>query len=135
MIFAIPLMIVPLAVYNAVAFGLPGFDWDAVVIGVPMVSGAVWEMTAGDLFISFAVFVLFLEVLKATRTASGTIVDHILSTMVLIGALIEFLLVGLAATSTFFVFLMIVLVDVIAGFSITIRQARRDFTVGPGGQL
>jgi hypothetical protein len=37
-----------------------------------------------------------------------------------------------AATSIFFVIMLVTLVDVIAGFSVTIRAARRDYTVaGP----
>jgi hypothetical protein len=41
--------------------------------------------------------------------------------------LIEFLVVRQAATSEFFFILVVTLIDVIAGFSITIRAARRDF--------
>ena len=128
----IPLMLVPLVVYNAIAFAFSDFSWDAPILSLPMISGATWQMTAGDLFVAFAVIVLFIEMLKATRTGSGAIVDHILSTLVLIVCIVEFLVVPKAATSTFFLLLLVVLVDVIAGFSITIRSARRDFSVGPG---
>ena len=128
----VPLMLVPLIVYNAIAFALSDFSWDAPVLSLPMISGATWQMTGGDLFVAFAVIVLFIEMLKATRTGSGAIIDHILSTLVLIVCIVEFLVVPRAATSTFFLLLLVVLVDVIAGFSITIRSARRDFSVGPG---
>lgn len=128
----IPLMLVPLIVYNAIAFAFSDFSWDVPFLSLPMISGAIWQMTAGDLFVAFAVVVLFIEMLKATRTGSGAIVDHILSTLVLIVCIVEFLVVPQAATSTFFLLLLVVLVDVIAGFSITIRSARRDFSVGPG---
>ena len=39
----------------------------------------------------------------------------------------EFLVVPAAATSEFFFILFVTLIDVVAGFSITIRGARRDF--------
>jgi hypothetical protein len=47
--------------------------------------------------------------------------------------LIEFLVVRQAATSEFFFILIVTLIDVIAGFSITIRGARRDFGFGGAG--
>jgi hypothetical protein len=43
--------------------------------------------------------------------------------------LIEFLLVRQAGTSAFFILLMISLVDVIAGFIVTLRTAQRDMTI------
>ena len=43
--------------------------------------------------------------------------------------LIEFLLVRQAGTSTFFLLMMISIVDVIAGFIVTLRTAQRDITV------
>jgi hypothetical protein len=55
--------------------------------------------------------------------------DHILSMLVFIAALVEFLLVAQAATSTFVIIMLICLVDVVAGFSITIRTAQRDWQV------
>ena len=56
--------------------------------------------------------------------------EHILSTLVFVVCIVEFLLVDKAATSTFFLMTVISFVDVVAGFSITIRAARRDFSVG-----
>ncbi|MCG8561936.1 MAG: hypothetical protein MI824_19235, partial [Hyphomicrobiales bacterium] len=57
---------------------------------------------------------------------------HALSTVVFIICIIEFLVVPEAATSLFFFITIIALIDVIAGFSVTIRAARRDFAMGPG---
>jgi len=44
--------------------------------------------------------------------------------------LIWFLVVPAAATSLFFLITIISLIDVVAGFSVTIRAARRDYSVG-----
>ena len=49
--------------------------------------------------------------------------------MVLIAYLVEFLLVAQAATPTFFILMMITLVDVVAGYSVSIRNASRDLTI------
>ena len=43
--------------------------------------------------------------------------------------LVEFLLVQQAATSTFFLLLVISFVDVIGGFIVTLRTAQRDITI------
>lgn len=125
MLLSLPLMIVPLALYNALAFGA-AVDWAGTAVSVGMVSGNGFVLTNGDLLVVLALVLLFAEVLKATRTGAGSILDHLLSTAVFIAALVEFLLVGLAATATFFLLTVIALIDVAAGFSITIRAARRD---------
>ena len=67
--------------------------------------------------------------LKSTRMSTRTIIDHMLSTVLFIAMLVEFLLVKQAASSTFFLLLVISFVDVIGGFTITIRTAQRDISV------
>ena len=136
MLLNVPLMIVPFIVFNVVAIGLIGDGsadpWSSVVVAVPMVSGARWEMNLGDLMITLGLFLLFFEIMKATRIGASSVIDHLLSTFVLIAYLVEFLLVESAAHAVFFLLMMIALVDVIAGFSISIRAAARDVTIGDG---
>jgi len=127
---ALPLLLLPLIAYNALAFAV-ATDWQASVVQIEMVRGAVFVLTEGGALILAALLLLFLEILKATRTGTGSIVDHLLSTLVFIVALVEFLLVDAAATETFFLFTVISLIDVVAGYSITIRAARRDVAVDP----
>ena len=52
-----------------------------------------------------------------------------LSMLLFVVMLIEFLLLPQAATSTFFLLMMISLVDVLGGFTITARAARRDVAI------
>jgi hypothetical protein len=132
--YGVPLMILPLIGYNVLEFLFGGVDWQAPFFSLTMSSGATWTATSSDIFLLVTLFFLFIEILKSTHTGAGSIVDHILSTIVFIGCVIEFLLVPQAATSTFFMMTAIAFVDVVAGFSITIRGARRDFTVGPTQQ-
>jgi hypothetical protein len=137
MLVNFPLLIVPFIVYNLFAFtggGFP-FDWGQDAFVLTMVSGATWAMTYSDLMLTGALALLFIEVLKATRTGASSIIDHLLSTGVFIAYLVEFLLVSQAATSTFFILMAMALFDVLAGFSVTISAARRDFGVGPSAQL
>ena len=124
-----PLLLVPFAVYNIVAFLMPGVAWAGVITTVHLVSGADWNMSAGDLLITFAALLLFGEVLKATRIGVRTVVDHGLSLILFLGMLVEFLLVPQAATSTFFLLLVLSFIDVFGGFAVTLRTAQRDLTV------
>ncbi len=134
MILSLPWIALSLAAYNVIVF-VTGTPFEATIWQVPMLSGAVWNFTLGDLVVAGTLFLLFIEILKATRTGGNSLVDHAMSTIVFIICLIEFLALPQAATSLFFFITLIALIDVIAGFSVTIRAARRDFAVGPGGHL
>lgn len=140
MLVNFPLLIVPVIVYNVMAFSGAGLAdpqalWAQPVVGIDMVSGINWTLTMGDMILIAALALLFIEVLKATRTGNSSIIDHMLSTAVFVGCLVEFLLVAQAATSTFFLLMAMALFDVIAGFSVSIRAARRDFGIGPDANL
>jgi hypothetical protein len=54
------------------------------------------------------------------------IVNHALSMLLFIVCLVEFLLFSAFATSTFFLVTLMVLLDVLAGFIVTIVASRRD---------
>ncbi|HBJ91635.1 MAG TPA: hypothetical protein DDZ43_02040, partial [Hyphomonadaceae bacterium] len=99
---------------------------------LPMVSGAVWTMTGGDLLILLSLVFLFVEILKSTSTGTATIMNHAVSMILFIVCLVEFLLFENFATSIFFILTMTTLLDVLAGVVVTIVSARRDFAVGEG---
>jgi len=137
MISNIPLMAVALIVYNGILFGLGGgaTAWEAEIFSLNMVSGTTWVFDLGDLMLTLGLFLLFLEILKATRIGRMSIIDHLLSTVVLIVFLIEFLLIPGAATSVFFILMLMSLIDVMAGFSVSIRSATRDVSLGDQGNF
>jgi hypothetical protein len=134
MIAAVPLMIVPFILYNLAMLGLMGSGGLPVlqndVIVLSMISGAIWSMSLGDLFIVIALVVLFFEILKATRNGSGSLINHILSMLIFIAFLVEFLLVQDAATQVFFILMTVALIDVVGGFAVSIRSAGRDVSIG-----
>ncbi len=103
------------------------------LLEIPMMSGESWIFTLGDLVLVTAMIALFVEILKATQTRSMAILDHGLSVVVFIICLIEFLAVKGAATSVFFFITLLSLIDVVAGFSVGIRAARRDFNMPGAG--
>lgn len=123
-----PLLIIPLAIYNIIAFLMP-VDWVAPVTRIAMMSGGEWSISFSDLLLASGLLFLFLEIFKATRHGTRAIIDHLLSTLLFIAALVEFLLLARAATSTFALLMTMCLIDVAAGFAVSIRSARRDYTV------
>jgi hypothetical protein len=129
MLVNFPLFLISFALYNMIVFLTPGVSWSDMLASVPMQSGATWVITLGDALIALSLVFLFFEMLKATRTSSRSLFDHILSTVVFIGALVEFLIVPQAGTSVFAILLTMALIDVLAGWSVSMRAARRDLTV------
>jgi hypothetical protein len=132
-VLGFPLLLIPFAIYNMIAFLTPGVSWTAPVTTVHMMSGQDWILTWEDILIAFSIFLLWIEMIKATRMGMRSVMDHILAMILFIGMLVEFLLVPQAATSTFFLLMSIALVDVLAGFIIGMRASRRQIEV-EGGQ-
>jgi len=130
-----PLLLVPFAIYNIIAFLMPGVSWTATLTTVHMMSDADWTMSAGDMLIVLAVVLLFGELMKSTRIGVRSVVDHGLSLILFLAMLVEFILVKQAGTSTFFLLLVISFVDVLGGFAVTLRSAQRDLSVEGVGQL
>jgi hypothetical protein len=124
-----PLLIIPFAIYNMIAFLTPGVNWTDVVASFSLMSGANWSVTTQDIVLTIAVLVLPLEIYKATKVGVRSVLDHILSMSLFIAMLIEFLLVRQAGTSTFFILMMVSVVDVLGGFIITLRTAQRDMMI------
>ena len=102
---------------------------DNVVMNGTLTSGEAWTFTMGDAFIVIGVIALYLELFKATRTGQATIVDHTLSMLVFVAYIIMFITVRYAGSSVFFILGLMALVDVIAGFTITIAASRRDLAM------
>jgi hypothetical protein len=130
-----PLLLIPFAIYNIVAFilQLPPDIWTGQAAVVPMMSGQVWKLTWEDTFLALSIFLLWIEIIKSTRAGNRVIMDHVLAMLLFVAMLVEFLLVKSAGTSTFFLLVVIGLVDVLAGFIIGIRGATRqvEFDNGP----
>lgn len=132
----IPFLIVPLIVYNIFAFAIFGNEsvdpWSEILFQFDMVSGASFELTLGLSLTLVALLLLFLEILKSTRIGIITIWDHMLSTFVFIAYLLEFVLVSEAATGLFFTLTSIALIDLLAGFAVSLRTATRDVSIDSG---
>ncbi|WP_370251214.1 hypothetical protein [Nioella sp.] len=132
MVARIPLLLIPFLLFNLGLSGVLGADdvFIRSLFSVEMMSGGTWTMQWGDLLVLIALLILFVEIMKSTRSGSASIIDHLLSTVVFVAFLVEFLMVAGAATSLFFMLMIIALIDVLAGFSVSIRTAGRDINIG-----
>ncbi len=141
MLIAIPLLFIPVVIYAIVVLsGVVGTGGVAAaeqalhdpLFVIPMVSGSGWNVGTGDLILFLALILLFVELLKSTSSQKVAIVNHALSMILFVFCLVAFLLFRGFATSTFFLILTMVMLDVLAGFIVTIISARKDMDFGPG---
>jgi hypothetical protein len=128
-VLGFPLLLLPFAIYNMIAFLTPGVSWTAPVTTVHMMSGQDWVLTWEDLLIAFSIILLWVEIVKSTRIGMRGVMEHVLAMVLFVGMLVEFLLVQRAGTSTFFLLMMIALVDVLAGFIVSIRSSQRQVEI------
>jgi hypothetical protein len=127
---ALPLILIVVILYNVVVFwgGVEALDKE--LFKLPLPSGVAFPMKISDLLMVVMLVTLFIELLKATWTSTASLLDHGLSMLVFVLCLVEFIVVTRCATSTFFFITIATLIDVIAGYTIGIRVARRDLSIG-----
>ena len=125
MLTSIPLFTFIVIGYNIMIFSFPA-TLDSSIFLVHLPSGAEWFFSVSDLILTLSLIFLYLEVFKSTRTNTSSIVNHSLSLVVFVVCLIEFIVFKPLANSTFFLIMLMTLIDVIAGFTVTISSARRD---------
>jgi hypothetical protein len=121
-----PLLLVPFAIYNIVAFLMPGVSWTGTLATVHMKSGHEWSLSGGDLLIVLTLLLLFIEMAKVVRHGRRSIVDHGLAFIVFGGMLAEFVLVAQAASAVFFLLVVMGFFDVVGGFALRVRTPRRE---------
>jgi len=135
MFAALPLLVLPVLFYNILVAatldsGLQSRVADTRMgqhlFTLPMTSGGEWAVTYGDLIVFVSLVILFIELLKSTTSRRVAIINHSLSMLLFIVCLVEFLLFRSCATSAFFLLMSMVLLDVLAGFIVTIVASRRD---------
>jgi len=141
MLIALPLLVIPVVIYAIVILtGVVGTGGVAAaeqalrdpIFTIPMVSGSGWNIGSGDLILFLSLILLFFELLKSTSSQKVAIVNHALSMILFVACLVAFLLLKGFATSTFFLILTMIMLDVLAGFIVTIISARKDLEFGAG---
>lgn len=127
-----PLFAILLVVYNILMFtGIT--ETNPVLATMPLVVRAEgMAIHLSDILVGVGMIFFLFEMIKASRYSSSTIVDHMLSMAVFVVFLIELLVVPGAGTSIFLLLTLMSLLDVVAGFTVSISTARRDIAFGPG---
>ena len=133
----IPLLVLPLILYNFVVMtGLAGAEPDVWMIqpifSVNMFSGDAWGVSFSDVFMGLSLLLLFVEIVKATRTDAMSILNHGLSMLLCMVCIVQFIALQGFSNSVFFLLTMMSVLDVVAGFTITIVAAKRDFGASGG---
>ncbi len=131
---AMPLLALPALAYNLFALTLPGGIFAKTAsqrLAEPLFrfntsAGVVWPVTLSDLLLATALVVLFIELLKSTTSRRIAIINHSLSMLLFVALLVELLLAPAFASSTFFLITLMVMLDVLAGFIVTIVASRRE---------
>ncbi|MGY2810683.1 hypothetical protein [Bradyrhizobium sp. USDA 4506] len=123
-----PLLLVPLAVYNIIAFLMPGVSFTDPLIRLTLLSGEQWQITLSDMLLAAAVLLLLLEVIKGARPGAKYLTDHLLSLIVFGAAAAEFVLWPKFGNSTYGLLTLLALVDFISGIAL---RTRRRAVVAP----
>ncbi|MCP3370285.1 hypothetical protein [Bradyrhizobium cajani] len=120
-----PLLLIPLAVYNIIAFLMPSVSFSDVLFKVPMITGETWPVTLADLLLALGVVLLLLEVVKGARPGSKFLMDHLLSLVVFGAAAAEFVMWPKFGNSTYFLLVLLAMADFFAGIA---QRTRRRVT-------
>jgi len=117
-----PLLLIPLAVYNIIAFLMRDVSFAAPLFTLPLTSGAAWPVTLSDILLALGILLLLCEVIKGARPGAKYLTDHLLSLVVFGGAAAEFVLLPKFATSTYFLLTLLALVDFLSGIALRARR-------------
>jgi lysylphosphatidylglycerol synthetase-like protein (DUF2156 family) len=79
-------------------------------------------------FLLMSMVLLFVEVIRSTRSDGKSITNHALSVLVFVAALMLFISRPGYGNSAFCIFMSMTLLDFMAGFIITAVAARRDIS-------
>ena len=134
-----PLLLIVVVIYNFLAFGHGLASHSAMetflsgnAVSFHMFSGDSWTFSIGDFLMLIALVLLFVEIVKATRTSSREIINHGLSMLTFVVSLIEFITLKGFSTSPFFFIMAFTLFDVVGGYTISIVAAEHDLGMGRG---
>jgi hypothetical protein len=103
---------------------------DKPMFSLTLPSGAKMPVSPHEFLLVLAVALLYIELFKSTKTGTATIVEHVFSLLVFMAFFVELLMYPPAGHPVFLVITALAFLDVVAGFTITISTARRDFGLG-----
>ena len=137
-LIAFPLLLIPFAFFNIVVFllNMPLRDEQkSVVFTIPLASEATFPpvfdrsmpVTLGDLIVAIGILLLYVELIKSVRPGGKSMVDHVLSLILLLVMVGELLFVPRATSATLLLLTVLGFVDFIAGLSVRFAQPKVVF--------
>jgi hypothetical protein len=117
-----PLLLIPLAIYNIIAFLMRDVSFAAPLFTLPLTSGTAWPVTLSDVLLTLGILLLLCEIIKGARPGAKYLTDHLLSLLVFCGAAAEFVLLPQFGTSTYFLLALLALVDFLSGIALRARR-------------
>jgi hypothetical protein len=117
-----PLLLIPLAIYNIIAFLMRDLSFAAPLVTVPLPSGTAWPVTMSDVLLTLGILLLLCEVIKGARPGAKYLTDHLLSLLVFGAAAAEFVLLPQFGTSTFFLLTALAMTDFLSGLALRSRR-------------
>ena len=117
-----PLLLIPLAIYNSIAFLMPDVRFGEPLFKFVLMSGTEWPVTLSDVLITLGILLLLFEVIKGARPGAKYFTDHLLSLIVFGAAAAEFVLWPKFGTSTYFLLTALALVDFLSGLALRRRR-------------
>jgi hypothetical protein len=125
---AFPLLLIPLAIYNIIAFLMRDVAFDKPILQFVLKSGDTWPLALSDILLTLGIVLLLFEVIKGARPGSKFLTDHVLSSLVFAGAAAEFVLLPRFGTTTFFLLTLLALVEFFAGIALHTRRGAHVVT-------
>jgi hypothetical protein len=120
---AFPLLLIPLAIYNIIAFLMRDVSFDKPLVQFALKSGDEWPLALSEMLLALGIVLLLFEVIKGARPGSKFLTDHVLSLLVFAGAAAEFVLLPRFGTTTFFLLTLLALVEFFAGIALHARRS------------
>ena len=124
-----PLLLIPLAIYNIVAWLMPSVSLTDPLVHLTLPSGAEWPITLSEVLLALGILLLLLEIAKGAKPGSKYLTDHLLSFVVFGGSVAEFMLLPKFGTSTFFLLALMAMVDFFGGIALRARRTVTATTV------
>jgi hypothetical protein len=118
-----PLLLIPIAIYNIVAWLMPDVPLTGTLIRLTLVSKVEWQITLSDILLALGLLLLLLEIFKGARPGSKYLTDHLLSLIVFGGSAAEFVMLPKFGTSTFFLLALMAMVDFFGGIALSARRS------------
>lgn len=108
----------------------PWYESEAMSLVLP--SQDRWHISGSEVFLMTSLTLLFIEMVRSTRSDRRPLLNHSLDVLVFVASLTLFLTQPGFGNSTFFGLVAMSLVDFVAGFIITTASARRDIAISSG---